>query len=527
MKEAGVGDWVTKRHRLTPDKVAVIFEEREWTYRELNERVNQAARMLLELGLVKGDRIAILANNCNAFLELFWACAKTGVVFVPLNTRLVSRELEYFLIQSTPEALFYGGEFSGMAGELKSLPGTGSVRNYICIDPPQDTTDGDYEAWIGRCPVEEPSVADPPTMEDPQVILFTSGTTGRAKGAILPHRKTLWNTLNNENAFDYIVSSVIYILNLPMFHSGGLFIATMPVIHKGGTLLIHRHFDPGQVLRDVERYRVTLLGGVPAMFQMIIAHPEFDRYDLSSLKGVALGAQITPRSVLEQIRDRFKVEAVGQVFGATETSVCITLTPDRPKDLEKVGSIGLPLFHGEVKVAGKTGEPVRPGSGEIGEICYRGPMTMLGYLNDPEKTRETIDPEGWFHYGDLATVDEDGYIFVVDRKTDMYISGGENVYPKEVENILIDHPKIMAIAIIPMPDEKWGECGLAIVNPYPGQSLTAGEVLEFGVGKVAKYKLPKEVIVTDKPIPQTATGKIYKYKLIEEYVKGRQRPYGG
>jgi fatty-acyl-CoA synthase len=519
MKEAGVGDWVAKRQMLTPDKLAVIFEDHEWTYRQLNERVNQAARMLMDLGLVKGDRIAILASNCHQYLELLWACTKTGIVFVPLNTRLVSRELEYFITQCVPKALFYGGEFSGVAQELKSLSNTRCIRGYICIDQPQDTTNGGYESWIQRYPVEEPPVSDPPTMEDPQVILFTSGTTGRAKGAILPHRKTLWNTINNENAFDFVGSSVIYLLNLPMFHSGGLFIATMPVIHKGGTLLIHRNFDPGKVLQDVERYRVTLLGGVPAMFQMIITHPDFDRYDLSSLQGVAVGAQITPISLLEQIRDKFKLEAVGQVFGATETSVCITLTPDRPRDLEKVGSIGLPLFHGEVKVAGKTGEPVRPGSGEVGEICYRGPMTMLGYLNDPEKTREAIDQEGWFHYGDMATVDEDGYIFVVDRKTDMYISGGENIYPKEVENILIDHPKIMNIAIIPKPDARWGESGLAIVNPHPGQELTAKEVLDFGSGKVAKYKLPKEVIITDKPIPQTATGKIFKYKLIEEYVK--------
>jgi fatty-acyl-CoA synthase len=517
MKELGVGDWVTKRHLLTPDKLAVIFEEYEWTYRELNERINQTARALMDLGLVKGDRVSILANNCNQYLELLWACAKTGIVFVPLNTRLVTRELEYFITQSSVKALFYGGEYSNNIKEIKALFKTRSIQHYIRIGQGGDQEDGEYESWIKRYSTEEPWVSDPPTMEDPQVILFTSGTTGRAKGAILPHRKTLWNTINNENAFGFIGSRVVYLLNLPMFHSGGLFIATMPVIHKGGTILIHRSFDPGKVLQDIERYRVTLLGGVPAMLQMIIAHPDFDRYDLSSLQGVAVGAQVTPRSLLEQVRDKFKLEAVGQVFGATETSVCITLTPDRPRDLDKVGSIGLPLFHGEVKVAGKTGNPVRPGSGEIGEICYRGPMTMLGYLNDPEKTKEAIDEEGWFHYGDMATVDDDGYIFVVDRKTDMYISGGENIYPKEVENILIDHPRIMNIAIIPKPDAKWGEIGLAIVNPFPGQALTAEEVLEFGVGKIAKYKLPKEVIITDKPIPQTVTGKIYKYKLIEEY----------
>jgi fatty-acyl-CoA synthase len=512
----GIGNWVTKRALLDGDKLAVIFEGKEWTYRQFNERINQLARGLISLGLKKGDRVAILSFNCNQYMELYWACAKTGIVLVPLNFRLVSRELEYFIKECEIKEFFYGEELSEVVNELKALPSLQMIQRYICIGTQCDG-DLEYEKFLDEFSTEEPEVADPPGMEDPQVILFTSGTTGRQKGAILPHRKTLWNTINNELAFD-MTGDVRYLLNLPMFHSGGMFIATMPIIHRGGTILIHRHFDPKMALEDIERYKINLLGGVPAMLQMIISEPDFDNYDLSSIQSVTVGAQITPVSLLEKIKEKFKVPAVGQVFGCTETSVVITLTPNRQLDSKKTGSVGLPLFHGEVKVANEKGKEVQWGSGEIGEICYRGPMTMLGYLNMPEKTKEAIDEDGWFHFGDMATVDEDGYIYVVDRKSDMYISGGENVYPKEVENILIDHPKIIEIAIIPKPDEKWGEIGLAIVNPVPGETLTEREVLEFGVGKIAKYKLPKEAIITDEPIPKTVTQKVYKYKLVEKYV---------
>jgi fatty-acyl-CoA synthase len=282
--------------------------------------------------------------------------------------------------------------------------------------------------------------------------------------------------------------------------------------------VIHKNFNPKLALEDIEKYKINLVGGVPTMMYLIIEDPDFDKYDVSSVTSVAVGGQITPLSLLEKIKGKFKVPAVGQAFGCTETSTIISLTQDRPLDAKKTGSIGLPLFHGEVKVINDEGREVAWGSGEIGEICYRGPMNMLGYLNKPDKTREAIDHEGWFHFGDMATIDGDGYIYVVDRKSDMYISGGENVYPREVENILINHPKIANIAIIPKPDYKWGELGLAIVNPVAGETLTLEELLEFGQRIIAKYKLPKEIIVTDTPIPMTVTGKILKYKLIDEYV---------
>ena len=520
MKELGIGNWVDKRSQYAPDQIALIFEGREWTYKQYNDRINQLANGLLSLGFKKGNRLAILAFNCNEYLELYWACARTGIVLVPLNFRLVSRELEYFLKVCEVKCLFYGCDLSPVVSELKDLPSMKIIRTYVCIGRPEMSGDREYESFIKEFSTHEPDISEPPTLEDPQIIMFTSGTTGTQKGAILPHRKTLWNSINNEMSFDALGQNTRYLLNLPLFHSGGMFIATMPVTHRGGTIVIHKNFDPKLALEDIEKYKINLIGGVPTMLHLIIEDPDFDKYDVSSVKTVAVGGQITPVSLLEKIKEKFKVPAVGQAFGCTETSTIISLSPDRPLDAQKTGSIGLPLFHGEVKVINDKGGEVAWGSGEIGEICYRGPMNMLGYLNMPEKTREAIDADGWFHFGDMATIDKDGYIYVVDRRSDMYISGGENVYPREVENILIDHPKIANIAIIPKPDEKWGETGLAIINPVPGQTITIEELLQFGQGKIAKYKLPKEIIVTDKPIPITITGKILKFKLIDEYLKG-------
>jgi len=518
MRELGIGNWITRRSQYTPEKTAIIFEGREWTYKQYSERIAQLANGLLSLDLKKGDRLAILSFNCNQYLELYWACAKIGIVLVPLNFRLVSRELEYFLKECEVKCFFYGSDLSPVVKELKDFPSMKIIQTYVCIGKPAMGEDIEYETFIKKFSTHEPEIVDPPTLEDPQIIMFTSGTTGTQKGAILPHRKTLWNAINNEMSFDALGQNARYLLNLPLFHSGGMFIATMPVTHRGGMIVIHKNFNPKLALEDIEKYKINLLGGVPTMMYLIIEDPDFNKYNVSSVTSVSVGGQITPLSLLEKIKEKFKVTAVGQAFGCTETSTIISLTQDRPLDTKKTGSIGLPLFHGEVKVINDKGLEVEWGAGEIGEICYRGPMNMLGYLNMPDKTREAIDPDGWFHFGDMATIDEDGYIYVVDRKSDMYISGGENVYPREVENILIDHPKIANIAIIPKPDKKWGEVGLAIINPVAGKTLTLEELLEFGQGIIAKYKLPKEIIMTDTPIPMTITGKILKHKLIDEYI---------
>ncbi len=506
-----VGNWALKRavFPLTKDKTAFIAGDRALTYTEFNGRVNQVANGLLQAGLKKGDRVAALFFNSIEFMEVYFACAKTGFIFIPLNFRLTPQELEYVFKDTNPRAFFFHPEFAGTVGQLREL-----YREPIEIlatagDPVPDFS-RPYEEWLAGFGEEEPAVPEPPDMEDPQMIMYTSGTTGRAKGAVLPHRKTFWNTFNDtlELLFDI---NAVSLVSIPLFHSGGLNIITMPTFYIGGTIIFQRFWNPEEALQIIDRHRVTHFGAVPTMLQMMLDVPSFSQYDLSSLKGVGIGGAPASRELLDRIVEKMKVPLLIQVFGCTETSIVLSCS-----NMEKIGSAGIPMFHAEVKVLKEDGTEVRPGSGEVGEICSRGPYVMLGYWNMPEETAEAMK-DGWFHYGDLATVDEDGYIYVVDRKKDMIISGGENIYPAEVEKVLMEHPKVKDVAVIGMPDEKWGEVGHALILlENPDDPLTMEEMEAFCEGKLARYKIPKKITFVE-AIPRTLTGKILKKELRKLY----------
>jgi len=506
-----VGNWAWKRARfpLTAEKTAFISGDTSLTYDEFNRRVNRVANGLLAAGLKKGDRVAGLFFNCIEFMEVYFACAKAGFIFIPLNFRFTAAELADIFADTNPGGFFFHPEFAATAGSLLE-----QYREPIKVvatagDPVPDFAQP-YEEWMSPHGEEEPSVPEPPEMEDPQLIMYTSGTTGRSKGAVLPHRKTFWNTFNDalELLFDIDAVSLV---SIPLFHSGGLNIITMPTFYIGGTIIFQKFWNPEEALQIINDHRVTHFGAVPTMLQMMLDVPDFDKYDLSSLKGVGIGGAPASRELLDRIIEQMKVPLLIQVFGCTETSIVLSCS-----NMEKVGSAGIPMFHAEVKVLKEDGTEVRPGSGEIGEICSRGPYVMLGYWNMPEETAEALK-DGWFHYGDLATVDEDGYIYVVDRKKDMIISGGENIYPAEVEKVLGEHPKIQDVAVIGMPDEKWGEVGHALVLlKDPNDPVTMEEMEAFCEGKLARYKIPKKITFVD-AIPRTLTGKILKKELRKLY----------
>ena len=510
-----VGNWATKRaiFPLTKDKTAFISGDRSLTFREFNRRVNQVANGLLEAGLRKGDRVAALFFNSIEFMEVYFACAKTGFIFIPLNFRLTPQELHLIFTDTNPRAFFFHPEFSGTVGQLRELYREPMEVLATAGDPVPDFS-APYEEWLSGFGEGEPEVPEPPDMEDPQMIMYTSGTTGRAKGAVLPHRKTFWNTFNDalELLFDLTAVSLV---SIPLFHSGGLNIITMPTFYVGGTIIFQRFWNPEEALQIIDRHRVTHFGAVPTMLQMMLDVPGFEKYDLSSLKGVGIGGAPASRELLDRIVEKMKVPLLIQVFGCTETSIVLSCS-----NMEKIGSAGIPMFHAEVKVLKEDGTEVVPGSGEVGEICTRGPYVMLGYWNMPEETAEAMK-DGWFHYGDLATVDEDGYIYVVDRKKDMIISGGENIYPAEVEKVLMEHPKIKDVAVIGMPDEKWGEVGHALVLlENPEDPLTMEEMEAFCEGKLARYKIPKKITFVE-AIPRTLTGKILKKELRRMYGDAR------
>ncbi|RJP27002.1 MAG: long-chain-fatty-acid--CoA ligase [Actinobacteria bacterium] len=506
-----VGNWAVKRalFPLTMDKTAFISGEKSCTYEEFNRRVNRAANGLLAAGLEKEDRVAGMFFNCVEFMEVYFACAKLGLIFIPLNFRLTPAELKGIFDDTETRALFFHSEFAAAMGELIELCAK-PLEVVACVGDTIPDFACDYEEWSAGFGEEEPAVPEPPDIEDPQLIMYTSGTTGRAKGAVLPHRKTFWNTFNDalELLFD---NDAVSLVAIPLFHSGGLNIITMPTFYTGGTIILQKFWNPEEALRIISGHKVTHFGAVPTMLQMMLDVPDFDKYDLSSLKGVGIGGAPASRELLDRIVDQMKVPLLIQVFGCTETSIVLSCS-----NMEKIGSAGIPMFHSEVKVLNEDGEEVVPGSGEVGEICSRGPYVMLGYWNMPEETAEAMK-DGWFHYGDLATVDEDGYIYIVDRKKDMIISGGENVYPAEVEKVLMEHPKIKDIAVIGMPDEKWGEAGHALILlENPDDPVTLEEITSFCKGKLARYKIPKQVTYTE-AIPRTLTGKILKKELRRQY----------
>jgi fatty-acyl-CoA synthase len=507
-----VGEWAYKRS-LNPrsgGKVAFVAEGKEYTYQEFNNRVNRLANGLLSLGLRKGDRVAGLFFNCVPFMDAYFACAKCGFIWVPLNFRLTASELAGMFEDTQPRAFLFHSEFGDRVAELRGLYQE-PLELWAVVGEPVPDFAVDYETWAAGFDDSEPRVPEPPDLEDPQMLMYTSGTTGRPKGALLPHRKTFFNTFNDvlELLFD---SEAISLVSIPIFHSGGINIITMPTFYCGGTVIFQKFWNPQEALQIINDRRVTHFGAVPTMLQMMLDVPDFERYDLSSLRGVGIGGAPASRELLESIRDRMKVPLVAQVFGCTETSVVLYCT-----NMDKIGSAGLPQFLGDVKVIKEDGNEVEPGSGEVGEVCARGPMVMLGYWNNPEATAEAI-VDGWFHFGDMATVDEDGYVYIVDRKKDMIISGGENIYPAEVEKVLSNHPAIADVAVIGVTDPKWGEVGLALVVPREGQEVTLQDIEGFCDGKLARYKIPKQLKLVES-IPRTLTGKILKQELRRAYLE--------
>jgi len=524
IKSMNIAWWVQRWSELHPEKNAVIFEEKAISYRDLHRRADRTACWLQSLGIEKGDRVAALMTNCPEFLEIFLACSRLGAIFVPVNFRLAQPELEYTLRNSRPrlfvfserymdsvKALGFGRDFPLMLKAVlweKGAPGAGGEGF------------PDYHAgtiaFDGQSPFLTKSLgpADP---EEPHVIMYTSGTTGQPKGAVLSHRKTFFNCLNADIFYKLHFDDIMLVVT-PLFHSGGLFIQSAPVLYKGGTLVIHPKFDPLLAFKDIARYRVTKFLGVPTIYRALLQVPPEERGDLSSLRVSAIGGEKTTVELLTECgKAGFPLR---QILGQTETSILLWASEE--DFLKKPGTVGRPVFHAEVDIFDRDGSRTPPG--EVGEIVVRGSIIMKEYWQDPVKTEETMK-SGWHHTGDLARKDEDGYFYLVDRAKDMYISGGENVYPAEVEKVLREHPAIEEVAVAGTPDPLWGETGVAYVIVKPGGSFVPGELPSLCNGKLAKYKWPKKIVICE-DFPRTALGKVRKGLLVEEY-RGRENPIEG
>ena len=504
-----IGDWIKKWSFLQPHKRALIFEDRPFTYQEVNLRTNQLCHFLLALGVQKGDRISVLLYNCHQYIEIFFALSKIGAILVPLNWRLAGPELEFIIRDSGSRILIFEPEFEEM---LTSLRPNLKLSNgdYISVGSPCPDWARDYEKSLLENPVHDPSLEVSVGDEDPHILMYTSGTTGIPKGAILSHRKTFFNVLNAAMVYN-LTSKDIMIISRPMFHSGGLLVESAPLLYKGGTLIVRKRFRPHEILETVQKYKVTVLELAATVYQFLLQECDLTQYDLSSIRCYFTGAERIPVAMIKEYLKKGIV--ISQIFGQTEASTITFLSPE--KAASKIGSVGLPVFHGEVRIVDKEGKDVKPE--EVGEIIIKGPTLMSGYWNRPDLTAGTIR-EGWLYTGDLARMDEEGYVYIVDREKDMYISGGENVYPAEIEKVFFAHSKIFDVAVVGVPDAKWGEVGKAFIVLKPGETMTEEEALKFLKGKVGKYKIPKYVEFVEE-LPKTASGKIQKFLLKEWHLK--------
>lgn len=503
-----IGDWVRKWASIQPHKTAIISEESTLTYSELNRRVKQLGNLLRKKGIQKGDRVAVLLYNSEEYIEIVLALSNMGAILVPLNFRLSGSELEFILRDSASDSLFFGEEFMDVVRAIKPKI---SIRegSYICIGKGVCSWAINYEKTVREESFEEPDTERPVNGEDPQIIMYTSGTTGLPKGAILSHRKTFYNVLNAD-IFYGLTSEDIFLISRALFHSGGLLVEAAPMLYKGGTIIVRKRFRPQEILEAIEKQRVTVIEAAATVYHSILQQCDLGKYDLSSLRCCFTGGERVPPSLLETYLS--KGITISQCYGQTETST-ITWLPLREAK-RKLGSVGVPVFHGNVKVVNKEGREVQPG--EVGEIIVSGPTLMTGYWKNTQQTEETIR-DGWLHTGDMAKRDEEGFLYIVDRERDMFISGGENVYPAEVEKIYLESPKILNVAVVGIPDEKWGEVGTVFIVMKKGERMTEEEVLNFCEGKIARYKIPKYVaFVTE--LPMTASQKIKKHKLREDYL---------
>ncbi len=513
-----VGYIACKRAMGSPDRTAVIFEDTPVTYRRLNEGANRCAHFLQKMGMKKGDRLCVLMLNGVEFLEAYFAAAKLGVVFVPLNWRLVGPELEYQINDCGARMILFHDSF---LGSVDLIRGKLTVeedkfvysRSGIPDMPGCPEWAGDYAQALADRPVTDPVPETPVEMDDPLALVYTSGATGLPKGAVLSHGQTYFKCLQTAmymtDAGALGGGRDVMVAQMPLFHSGGLFIIATPCLFSGITLVMRRGFDANRFAEDIQQYRGTIVFALTTMWRLILSSGKLDQVDVSSVTCVMGGGERTPPALFEELARRGL--HMQQGFGQTECSA-MTLMPK--EDIQrKMGSVGKPGFFTHVWIGDRAGKELPPG--EIGEILAKGPTVMTGYWNLPEMTSRAI-VNGVLHTGDLGYMDEEGFLYIVDRAKDMYRSGGENVYPAEVEKAICSHPRVATAAIIGVPDEKWGETGMAFILPAPGATVTPAEILEWLQGRVARFKHPKHIRIVDE-LPLTATMKVKKAVLKEQY----------
>ncbi len=517
-----LGDLSGRMAALSPKREALLDLDSgiHYTYGDLNERANRLANYLAEqLAIGKGDRVAFLSRNRVEMFDALLACGKLGAIFVPYNIRLTSGELTKLMENETPKVVFFEDVFSANVQELRES--LAWLQHYVALD--EISGDGNISyAEIMNYANAKPRRCRELQLEDIYLLVHTGGTTGLPKGAMISHRAVLSNQLNNILDWELNSEKSFHLL-LPLFHTGGWNLLTLGMLAVGGRVLINRSFDPALALRVISEYQLNYIFGAATIFRMLADQAEFESTDWSSVEWVMSGAAPTPVQLMERFWDKGVKMCLG--YGLTEggpTNLCAPINFMSLEEMkEKYDSVGKPFYFTVAKIVDDSGEEV--GEGETGELIFSGPQIFSGYWHNEEETRKTLR-NGWVYTGDMAQKDADGFYYIVGRKKNMFISGGENVFPPEIETVLYQIPEVHECCVIGVPDPKWGEVGKAIIAFKPGQSLAKDQLMASLKTRLAPYKVPKYVAFVQE-VPKNSVGKIVAQDAVRMYGKPRDESF--
>ncbi|HWK22117.1 MAG TPA: long-chain fatty acid--CoA ligase [Ureibacillus sp.] len=483
---------VLEQHaKNTPNAPAICFEGNEWTYSELYRNAQKIAAYLQQQGYQHGDIVAQFMLNSDFFMAIYYGVQLAGLTIMPVNTKLAPPEVEYIFSHSEAKLLIFDEKIeetiANSTHNFKEKINTAKIREILDMD----------------------IKFNPPTLKskDTAIVMYTSGTTGKPKGVQLSHSNVFETAEIWSESMKMVNKDRMYICT-PLFHCAGSHVFAVPTMYRGGTVIIEESFSPDRTLKNLVDTRATIFFGVPAMYTILLNKPELKSYDFEHLRMFVYGAAPMPYELVKRLKDTFPKVAVQNCYGQTENSPAATSLTDVDA-LTKIGSVGRPLPRTEIKLIDALGEEVP--LGEVGEICVKGPQVMKGYLRNPEETSRTIQ-NGWLYSGDLGRFDEEGFLYIVDRKKDMIIRGGENIYPIEIEEVLYQLPQVLEAAVVGVPHEVYGEVPKAFVVTKEGVTLTAEEVLTYCASQLAKYKIPMEIQFIDE-LPRNASGKVLKHTL--------------
>ncbi|WP_449539387.1 acyl-CoA synthetase [Ferdinandcohnia sp. Marseille-Q9671] len=490
-------DWIANRARLSPDSIAVVDGEtgNRFTFHDLNKRSTNIGNYFKSIGIQKGDRVALMSPNDVSYFDFLFACGKIGAIFVPLNWRLSSSEIEYILLDSSPNLI-------ALSSGLEDLIRNKETKKKLKVDSEEyhNLASGEIDFFES---------AEHITENDPLAIIYTGGTTGKPKGVVLSHQSIIWNGLNTILSWNLSAEDVT-LTYMPMFHTGGLNALSIPILMMGGKVVIARNFEPTRAIQIINQEECTIVLLVPTMYHMMVNSPTFKDITFPTMHTFLSGGAPCPLEIYQAFEE--KGLSFKEGYGLTEAGPNNFYIDPKISRFRR-GSVGKAMFFNDVKIVSPEGMEVEPG--EVGELVIRGKHVFHHYWNNPNATKEAYQ-DGWLYTGDLAKCDKEGYHYIVGRKKEMIISGGENVYPLEVEQCISKHPAINEVAVIGVPHEKWGEMVVAVVSLKSCQHVSKKEITEFCKSKIGKYKVPKEFIFV-KDIPKTHVGKIDKNHLQKTY----------